>query len=111
MDEYIELPNSEMYGERFDIPTPDKVLFMSWYEGGKVVRSGCTWQRGHGRIFYFSPGHETYPIFYNEKIRKVIGNAVRWAAQRVRIPFACPNVEPLETIPPKDVDFGNMNMK
>ncbi len=109
--EYIELPNAEMYGERFDIPTPDQVIFLSWFEGGEVFRSGCTWQRGHGRIFYFRPGHETYPIFYNEHILKVIGNAARWAAgQRVRIPSACPNVEPLEAISPKEIDFGDIEV-
>jgi trehalose utilization protein len=100
--EYIELPHSEMYGERFDIPEPEQVIFISWFEGGEVFRSGCTWQRGHGRIFYFSPGHETYPIYHNEQILHVIGNAVRWTCQRVNIPFACPNVEPLEKIISKE---------
>jgi trehalose utilization protein len=99
--EYLELPNSEMYGERFDIPEPEQVLFISWYEGGEVFRSGCTWQRGHGRVFYFSPGHETYPIYHNPQILKVITNAVHWAAPRVNIPFACPRVEPLEKITSK----------
>ncbi len=105
--EYIELPNAEMYGERFDIPTPDKLIFVSWFEGGEVFRSGCCWERGHGRIFYFRPGHETYPIFFNEAIIKVITNAVRWANPRVMIKDDCPNVEPLEEISEKDVDFGS----
>lgn len=104
--EYIEIPNTEMYGERFDIPNPDKVIFISWFEGGEVFRSGCTWQRGHGKIFYFRPGHETYPIFHNKQILKVITNAVRWAKPTVQIPFSCPSVKPLEKIPPKKVDFG-----
>jgi len=105
--EYIELPNAEMYGERFDIPTPDKLIFVSWFEGGEVFRSGCCWERGHGRIFYFRPGHETYPIFYNETIMKVITNAVRWAKPRVMIKDDCPNVDPLEQLSEKDVDFGS----
>ena len=105
--EYIELPNTEMYGERFDIPTPDKLIFVSWFEGGEVFRSGCCWERGHGRIFYFRPGHETYPIFYNEEVMRVITNAVRWAKPRVQITDNCPNTQPLETISEKDVDFGN----
>ncbi len=109
--EYIELPNAEMYGERFDIPDPDKVIFISWFEGGEVFRSGCTWQRGHGKIFYFCPGHETYPIYYNEQVLQVICNAVRWACQCVKIPFSCPNVEPLEEIVPKEVDFGKIENK
>lgn len=96
--DYIELPHTEMYGERFDIPVPDKAVFISWFEGGEVFRSGCCWERGHGRIFYFRPGHETYPIYYNDQIMRVIVNAVRWAAPRVTIPFSCPKVEPSETI-------------
>ncbi len=109
--EYIEIPNTEMYGERFDIPTPDKVIFISWFEGGEVFRSGCTWQRGHGKIFYFRPGHETYPIFYNEQVMKVIENAVRWAKPSVCIPMTCPNVEALETISPKQGDFGKAGVQ
>lgn len=107
--DYIELPNAEMYGERFDVPTPDKLVFISWFEGGEVFRSGCCWERGHGRIFYFRPGHETYPVYYNEEIQRVIANAVRWARPRVRIPSIgdCPNIpEPIEKIEPKDEDFG-----
>lgn len=96
--EYIELSNSEMYGERFDIPTPDKVIFISWFEGGEVFRSGVTFERGHGRIFYFSPGHETYPIYYNAQVIKVISNAVRWAAPRIIMEDKCPMVQPLEKI-------------
>jgi trehalose utilization protein len=97
--EYFELPHVEMYGERFDIPTPDKVVFISWYAGGEVFRSGCTWERGLGRIFYFSPGHETFPIYYDANIQKVITNAVRWAApRRWRESLDCPMVEPLEPI-------------
>jgi trehalose utilization protein len=99
--EYIELPNTEMYGERFDIPTPDKLIFVSWFEGGEVFRSGCCWERGHGRIFYFRPGHETYPIYHNEQIQKVLTNAVRWARPRVLMEHLCPNSKPLETISKK----------
>ena len=94
--QFIELPHTEMYGERFDIPQPDKVVFISWFPGGEVFRSGCCWERGHGRIFYFRPGHETYPIFHNLEIQKVITNAVRWAAPRITIVDECPNVEPIE---------------
>lgn len=96
--EYIELPNSEMYGERFDIPTPDKVIFVSWFEGGEVFRSGLTFERGHGRIFYFSPGHETYPIYYNPQVIKVISNAVRWADPRIIMEDKCPMAQALEKI-------------
>jgi trehalose utilization protein len=78
--EYIELPGEEMYGEHFDIPAPDELVFVSWFEGGDVFRSGCCFFRGAGKIFYFRPGHETYPTYYREEIRQVIANAARWAA-------------------------------
>lgn len=76
--EYIELEKEETYGEHFDIPTPDELLLISWYPGGEVFRSGCTYTRGNGKIFYFQPGHETYPSYYNEKVQQVIKNAVLW---------------------------------
>ena len=100
--EYIELPHCEMYGERFDIPTPDKTIFISWYEGGEVFRSGVTFERGYGRIFYFSPGHETFPIYYDEKIRHILCNAAKWAAPRIQREISCPCVEPLENIQKKN---------
>lgn len=99
--EYFELPASEMYGEFFDIPPPDELIFISWFAGGEVFRSGCVFFRGRGKIFYFSPGHETYPIYYDENIRRVIANAVRWAVTPAGhyTPHArrCP---PLERLPP-----------
>ncbi|MFC4811655.1 ThuA domain-containing protein [Paenibacillus sp. GCM10023250] len=78
--EYIELPAEEMYGEHFDIPQPDELVMVSWFEGGEVFRSGCCYTRGSGKVFYFRPGHETYPTYHNPQVRKVIDNAVRWAA-------------------------------
>ncbi len=80
IDEKIVLEHEETYGERFDIPAPDELVFISWFSGGEVFRSGCCYRRGKGRIFYFQPGHETVPTYYNPQILKVIGNAVRWAA-------------------------------
>ncbi|AEH37784.1 ThuA domain-containing protein [Halopiger xanaduensis] len=82
IDECIELPQTEMYGEPFDVPEPDRLVFTSWFEGGEVFRSGCCYQRGKGRIFYFRPGHETFPIYENEEIRRVLRNAVEWASPR-----------------------------
>lgn len=79
--DFWELPATEMYGEYFDIPTPDELVFISWYQGGEVFRSGCTFRRGHGKIFYFKPGHETYPIYHNETVQRVLANAARWAAR------------------------------
>ncbi len=80
LDEYIELPHAEMYGEPFNIPAPESLVFVSWFQGGEVFRSGCCWRRGRGKIFYFRPGHETFPIYHNPQILRVITNAVRWAA-------------------------------
>lgn len=77
--EYFELPHAEMYGEYFDIPQPDELIFISWFEGGEVFRSGCTFTRGAGKIFYFRPGHETYPIYYDANIQQVLANAALWA--------------------------------
>jgi trehalose utilization protein len=77
--EYIELEKEEMYGEHFDIPAPDELIFINWYQGGEVFRGGCTYKRGNGKIFYFQPGHETYPSYYNPKVQRVIKNAVKWA--------------------------------
>lgn len=78
--DYIELEHEEMYGEPFGIPTPDELVFISWFTGGEVFRSGVCYTRGQGKIFYFRPGHETIPTYHNLEIQKVIGNAVRWAA-------------------------------
>jgi trehalose utilization protein len=105
IDAVIEIPNEEMYGEYFDVATPDDVVFISWFQGGNVFRSGMTWHRGRGKIFYFQPGHETYPIYLQEDIMKIITNAVRWAGKfegnvdAVGI-LNCPNVNmPIEPIP------------
>jgi trehalose utilization protein len=80
LPEYFELPHTEMYGEHFDIPQPDQQVFVSWFAGGEVFRSGCCWHRGKGKVFYFRPGHETHDIYYDKTIRKVLVNGVRWAA-------------------------------
>lgn len=78
LPEYFELEQEEMYGEHFDIPAPDELLFISWFQGGEVFRSGATFTRGNGKIFYFRPGHETYPTYHNEYVQQVIKNAVKW---------------------------------
>ena len=75
----IELPQTEMYGEPFLVPEPLETVFISWFEGGEVFRSGLTYRRGAGNIFYFSPGHETYPIYHEPAVQTVLRNAVHWA--------------------------------
>lgn len=101
---YIELEATEMYGEPFVIPPPEEQVFLSWFEGGEVFRSGNIWRRGNGKIFYFRPGHETFPIYFNQTILRIIANACKWAAPEGHWakPAHCPNVpvdrapEPLE---------------
>ena len=75
------IEHEEMFGEPFDVPAPDRLVLVSWFQGGEVFRSGCCYQRGRGRIFYFQPGHETHPTYFLPEIRQVIANAVRWAAR------------------------------
>jgi trehalose utilization protein len=94
LGEYFEIPGEEMYGERFDIPAPDELVFVSWFAGGEVFRSGCCYRRGAGTVFYFRPGHESYPTYYQEEVLRVIGNAVRWAAP-VFSPVTSPEHHPI----------------
>ena len=63
-----------MYGEFFDIPKPDELVFIGGFSGGEVFRSGCVWNRGYGKVFYFQPGHETYRSYYDPDIRRIIQN-------------------------------------
>jgi trehalose utilization protein len=99
INQYIELEHEEMYGERFDIPEPDTLVFIGWFQGGEVFRSGCCYHRGYGKVFYFQPGHETYPTYHKPEIIKVIKNAVKWARPIARIDdITAPRVEPLEKI-------------
>lgn len=106
IDRYFEIPHSEMYGEPFQIPTPAEQIFISWYTGGEVFRSGATWFRGNGKIFYFSPGHETYPVFYQQEIRQILRNAARWAAPSgTRYVDTCPNILP-DAAPEPVTEYG-----
>ena len=91
----FELPEEEMYGEYFDIPKPDDQVFISWFAGGEVFRSGCTWTRGYGKIFYFQPGHETQGSYLIPEVRQIIRNAAKWAAPVLRKDdaYVCPHAE------------------
>ena len=84
--ETFVIPNHEMYGEPFDIPNDGKIIFMSWFEGGNVIRSGVTFERDRGKIFYFSPGHETFPVYHDAVIQQILTNAIRWAAPACYVP-------------------------
>lgn len=77
--EMFELEHEEMYGEPFGIPEPEEQVFMSWFSGGEVFRSGNCWHRGAGKIFYFRPGHETYPTYFDKNVQQVIANGIQWA--------------------------------
>ncbi|MBB6098605.1 trehalose utilization protein [Deinobacterium chartae] len=102
LGEYIELEREEMYGEPFDVPPPETLVFVSWFSGGEVFRSGGCYTRGHGRIFYFRPGHETLPTYHHPQIQQVIVNAVRWAAPTPGAARAFGNRLPLEEIRPSE---------
>ena len=97
VDETFVLDPEEMYGEMFDIPTPEEIIFLGWFKGGEVFRSGCTWTRGHGKIFYFQPGHEGNTAYHNENVQKILKNAVRWACPvKKNIEITCPDFKALE---------------
>ncbi len=78
--DHFDLGTEELYAERFDIPNPDDLIFGSWYETGHIFRSGVTFTRGAGKIFYFQPGHENCRSFYNPYVMRILQNAVHWAA-------------------------------
>ncbi len=82
----IVIPQQEMYGEFFDIPTPDELIFISSFAGSEVFRSGCCFYRGAGRVFYFGPGDQEFPVYHQPEIQRVIANGVRWCR-----PLGAPN--------------------
>lgn len=97
VDETFVLDPEEMYGEPFDIPEPTETIFMGWFNGGEVFRSGCTWIRGNGKIFYFQPGHETNASLTEKNVQQILKNAVRWACPISKnLELDCPLFAPLE---------------
>lgn len=94
LPDHFELENEEMYGEPFGVPEPLETVFISWFQGGEVFRSGLTYKRGAGSVFYFRPGHETYPTYHDANVQTVLRNAVHWAhnpAARLLNVTAAPN--------------------
>ena len=85
ISETFVVESDETYGEPFDIPDPDQIIFLSWFEGGEVFRSGCVWRRGQGQIFYLQNGHETYPVYYQKEIQRIIANAAKWLCPLERV--------------------------
>ncbi|WP_420857712.1 ThuA domain-containing protein [Marivivens marinus] len=108
LPDHFELENEEMYGEPFGIPEPMETVFVSWFQGGEVFRSGVTYKRGAGNVFYFRPGHETYPTYHDANVQQVLRNAVKWAhnpAARIVNPTDAPNV-PVDVAPEKIEERG-----
>ena len=105
--EYIEFENEETYGEFFDIPAPDELIFMSWFAGGEVFRSGCCYKRGLGKIFFFRPGHEAYPTYYRDDVTQIISNAIEWACPDGITRPTMGHVEPLEKVKDKFEGMDN----
>ena len=96
IDRYIKLDCEETYSEPFSIPEPDKLIFIASYEGGEVLRAGCCYRRGYGKIFYFQPGHESCPTYHNPQIIRVIRNAIHWAYSDYRKEIDCPHIQKIE---------------
>lgn len=92
IDRFFRLEHEETYGEPFVIPNPDKVLLIGSYSGGEVFRSGVLYERGNGKVFYFQPGHESYPIYYEAAVQRILINAVRYLAPTYRARIGCPHV-------------------
>jgi trehalose utilization protein len=99
LGETLEIGPEEMYGEHFDIPAPEALVMVSWFTGGEVFRSGCCYTRGRGKIFYFRPGHESYPTYFNAEVRRVIANACSWAAPTAGPVPVYGNAKPREALP------------
>lgn len=78
----FELPRTEMYAEPFHVPDPDDVVLEERWASGDWFRSGMVWRVGGGRVFYFRPGHETFPVYKEEPVLRLLENAVRWLGTR-----------------------------
>lgn len=73
--------HTEMYDEPFHVPAPDQVVFEEHWDAGEHFRTGMVWKLGRGKVFYFRPGHETYPVYFEPYPLKILDNAVRWLGQ------------------------------
>jgi trehalose utilization protein len=76
----FQIPQTEMYDEPFHVPAPDQVLFEETWATGEWFRSGMLWKLGKGKVFYFRPGHETFPVFKEQKVMQILSNAAKWLA-------------------------------
>lgn len=96
IERYFQLDHEEVYAEPFMIPEPDELVFVGAYEGGEAMRSGCCYKRGYGKVFYFQPGHESFPTYYDENVKMIIKNAIEWAKPNYRGILGCPHVEKID---------------
>ncbi len=106
---FFEIAHEEMYGEPFGIPNPDEVVFLSWFAGGEAFRSGVTFRRGGGKIFYFRPGHETYPTYHHKEVQRVLRNAVRWARPEGHTALGCLQRPAEQSLEPLVVHGGSVH--
>ena len=114
LPDHFELESEEMYGEPFAVPEPLETVFVSWFQGGEVFRSGLTYRRGAGNIFYFRPGHETYPTYYDKNVRRVLVNAIKWAhapASRIAEVHDAPNRDIADALEPIEARGAKLHAK
>ena len=76
------LDRTEMYDEPYHVPAPDAVVCEETWAAGERFRSVMTWRVGDGRVVYIRPGHETYPVWKDERMLRLLENATRWQRQR-----------------------------
>ncbi len=96
------IDQEEMYGAPFDVPPYQVVVFQSYFPtGGEYFPSfattvgkgidpafasgsgnGANQGEGAGRVFYFRPGHETFPTYHLPVVQKILRNAVLWLARK-----------------------------
>ena len=101
LDKNFVIEHEEMYGEQFDVPAPDELVFISWFAGGEVMRSGCVWKRGYGKVFFFRPGHETNPTYHQKEVQTVLLNAVEYIKGNRVEPYNAPHIK----IAPEGANF------
>jgi trehalose utilization protein len=94
------IPSEEVWCEHFDIPRPDELVFVSAFRGGEIFRSGCCYERGKGRIFYFRPGHESHPTYHLPQVQRVLANGVEWASSSTPDDTGGPGPSPLPGVDP-----------
>jgi trehalose utilization protein len=78
----FDIPQTEIYDGPFHVPAPDAIIFDERWDGGETFPAGCLWKMNLGKVFYFRPGHETYPIFKQPEVMRIVENAARWLGEK-----------------------------